>query len=53
MRSRLRIVVFGVVIIVIGLASIVESPGTAEAVVFAVVLVTLLLRIVRERRNPS
>jgi hypothetical protein len=52
MRSHLRIVVFGVVIIVIGIASIVESPGAGEAVVFAVVLVAMILLIARERKNP-
>jgi hypothetical protein len=52
MRSRLRISVFGVVIIVIVLGFIIESPGTVEAVALAVVFAAMILLILRERRNP-
>jgi hypothetical protein len=52
MRSRLRISVFGVVIIVIVLGFIIESPGTIEAVGLAVVCVAMILLILRERGNP-
>jgi hypothetical protein len=51
MRSQLRMIVFGVVIAVIVLGFIVESPGTVEGVGFAVVLVTMVLLILRERRK--
>jgi Flp pilus assembly protein TadB len=51
MRSQLRMIVFGVVIAVIVVGWIVESPGTVEGVGLAVVLLTMLLLILRERRN--
>jgi hypothetical protein len=51
MRSQLRIIVFGVVAVVIVVGVIVESPGSVEAVGLAVVLVTMLLLILRERRR--
>ena len=44
-------IVFGVVAAVIVVAVIVESPGTVEAVGLAVVLVTMLVLILRERRK--
>ena len=43
---------FGVVIAVIVLGFIVESPGTVEGVGFAVVLVAIIALIAHERRNP-
>jgi hypothetical protein len=43
-------IMFGVVIVVIVLGFIVEAPGTLEAVGLAVVLVTMILFILRERK---
>jgi len=43
--------VFGVVAVVIVVAVIVESPRTVEAVGLAVVLVTMIVLILRERRR--
>jgi hypothetical protein len=44
-------VVFCVVTVVIVVALIFEPPGTVESVGLAVVLLTMLLLIVRERRG--
>jgi hypothetical protein len=52
MRSQLRMVVFGVVIAVIVVGFTFESPGTLEGVGLAVVLLTMIGLILRERRNP-
>jgi Flp pilus assembly protein TadB len=52
MRSQLRMVVLGVVSVVIVVAWIVEPPGTVEGVGLAVVLVTMLWLIARERKKP-
>jgi hypothetical protein len=53
MRSRLRMIVFGVVSVVIVVGVIVEPPGVVETVGFAVVLVTMIFLLLRERRNLS
>lgn len=45
--------VFSVVSVVIVLAVIFEPPGVPEGVGLAVVLVTMILLILRERRKPS
>jgi hypothetical protein len=51
-RSQLRTIVFSVVIVVIVLGVIIEPlGGTVETVGLAVVLVTMLLLILRERRK--
>jgi Flp pilus assembly protein TadB len=50
MRGQLRMIAFGVVIVVIVVAFIVESPGTVE-ILGLVVLITMILLIVRERRQ--
>jgi hypothetical protein len=53
MRAQLRLIVFSVVAIVVVVTLIAEPPGTVEAVGLAVVLVTMLFLIVRERtRHP-
>ena len=44
-------IVFGVVIVVIVVAVIVERPGMVEALGLAVVFVTMILLILRERRQ--
>jgi hypothetical protein len=44
--------VFSAVSVVIVLAVILEPPGVIEGVGFAVVLVTMILLILRERRKP-
>jgi len=49
-RSELRTFIFGVVIVLILAVLIFEPPGTLAAVGYAVVLVTMVLSIVRERR---
>jgi hypothetical protein len=51
MRSQLRMIVAGMVVIVITAASIVETPGAVEGLGFAVVVIAMLLVIQRERRN--
>jgi hypothetical protein len=51
MRSQLRLVVCGVVIIVIAVASIVEPPGLIEAVGYIVVVAAMLAVVQRERRK--
>jgi hypothetical protein len=45
-------IVFGVVAVVIVASVIVERPGTVEAVVLAAVFATMIVLILRERRNP-
>jgi len=45
--------VFSVVSVVIVLAAILETPGVTEGVGYAIVLVTMILLILRERRRPS
>jgi uncharacterized sodium:solute symporter family permease YidK len=49
-RRQARIVVAGIAIVAIALATIFEPPGTAEGIGYAVVLVVLVLLIVREMR---
>jgi hypothetical protein len=49
-RRQARIVVCGVAIVAIALASIFEPPGTTEGIGYAVVLVVLILLVVREMR---
>jgi hypothetical protein len=44
-------IVFGVVAVVIVVAVIVERPGTVEALGLAVVFVTMIALILRERRQ--
>ena len=44
-------IVFGLVAVVIVVSVIVESPGTVEAVGLAVVFVTMIVLILRERRR--
>jgi hypothetical protein len=44
-------IVFGVVAVVIVVSVIVESPGTVEVVGLAVVFVTMIGLILRERRK--
>ena len=44
-------IVFGVVIVVIVVAVIVERPGMVEALGLAVVFCTMILLILRERRQ--
>jgi EamA domain-containing membrane protein RarD len=51
MRSQLRTIVAGVVIVVIGVALLVETPGTVESIGFVVVVLAMILVIVRERRG--
>ncbi len=51
MRNQLRMVVLGAVSVVIVVAWIVEPPGTVEGVGLAVVLVTMLWLIARERKK--
>jgi hypothetical protein len=46
-------IVFGVVSIVIVVGVIVEPPGVVEGVGFGVVLVTMILLLIRERRKLS
>jgi hypothetical protein len=50
-RSQLRMAVAGIVIIVIALALIIETPGSAEDIGFAVIIISMLLVILRGRRN--
>jgi hypothetical protein len=55
-REQLRMVMLGVVLVVlvvigvIGVASIVEPPGIVAGLGYAVVLVTIVVAVVRERR---
>jgi hypothetical protein len=51
MRSQARHILYGVVIVLIALASIIEPPGTVEAIGYAVVIVALLAAVLRERRK--
>jgi hypothetical protein len=44
-------IVAGVVIVVIVIATIVEAPGTVELVGLAVVVIAMLLVVQRERRR--
>jgi len=49
MRGQLRTLIYGLVMIVIGVALILEPPGTLETVGYIVVLVVMASLIVRER----
>ena len=49
-RRQARMIVAGIAIVAIGLATIFEPPGTAEGIGYAVVIVVLVLLIVREMR---
>jgi drug/metabolite transporter (DMT)-like permease len=51
-RQQLRLVVFSVVLVVIGVAFLVERPGLLEALGSAVVIVAILVAVLRERRKP-
>jgi hypothetical protein len=51
MRARLRIVVAGAVIVVIGLALAVETPGTIETAGLLIVLLAMILVVVQEARR--
>jgi hypothetical protein len=53
MRSRLRIIVFAVVSVVIVVGAILEPPGVVGGVGLGVVLAIMLLLILRERRRPG
>ncbi|HEY4427778.1 MAG TPA: hypothetical protein VGN08_06200 [Solirubrobacteraceae bacterium] len=50
-RSRTRMTVFGVVIVIIAVASILEPPGVVEGVGYAVVVVVMVSLLLRERRR--
>lgn len=50
MRGELRTLVYGLAIVLIVVALFVEPPGTAGTVGYAIVLATMVLLIVRERR---
>jgi hypothetical protein len=52
-RSRLRVIIFSVVSVVIVVGAIAEPPGVIEGVGLAVVLVIMISFIIRERRRPS
>lgn len=49
MRSQLRVIVFSLVSVVIVVSVIVEPPGLIAGVGLAVVLITMMLLILRER----
>lgn len=51
MRGQLRMILAGVVFIVIGVALIVEPPGTVGGIGFAIVLVAMLVVVVQEWRK--
>jgi hypothetical protein len=51
MRRQLRMIVAGVVVVVIAVASIVETPGAVELAGFAVVVIAMMVVIQRERSN--
>lgn len=53
MRGPLRIAIAGIVIVVIGVALIVETPGTVESVGLVIVLVAMLIVIFQERGKRS
>jgi hypothetical protein len=52
-RSQIRTIVAGVVIVLIAAALIFETPGTVGLVGMAVVLASMVLLIVQERRRIS
>jgi hypothetical protein len=50
-RGQLRVVIAGVVIVVLAIALIVETPGGLESAGIAVVVLAMILVIVQERRR--
>lgn len=53
MRSRVRHIAYGVVLVLIALASIIEPPGGVEGVGYAIVIVAILIAFARERRQAQ
>jgi hypothetical protein len=53
MRSGLRMIIFAVVSVVIVVGVIVEPPGVVGGVGYAIVLVTMILLLLRERSKLS
>jgi hypothetical protein len=51
MRAQVRLIFCGVILIAISVASIVEPPGTATAILYGLVIISTLLTIQRERRK--
>jgi EamA domain-containing membrane protein RarD len=51
MRDQLRMIVCGVVILIIAVASIAEPPGTVQSIGYAVVIVAMMIVIQRERKR--
>jgi hypothetical protein len=51
-RQQLRMGIFAVVVVVIGIALLVEPPGVVGGLGYAVVLVAIIASILRERRRP-
>ena len=49
MSGQLRTLIYGVVMIVIGVALVFETPGTVETIGYVVVLVVMAALIARER----
>ena len=48
MRAQIRLIVCGVVVVVIAVATIVEPPGTAATILYVLVIMSMVLTIYRE-----
>jgi hypothetical protein len=48
MRAQIRLIVCGVVVVVIAVATIVEPPGTGAAILYVLVIMSMVLTIYRE-----
>ena len=53
MRGQLRIIVAALVIAVIAIAAVIEPPGLAGAVGYALVVAAMVLVLVRERARSG
>ncbi len=51
MRDQLRMIVCGVVLVVIAIASIIEPPGVIEGIGYALVIAAMLIVIQRARKR--
>ena len=50
-QQQLRLIVFGIAIVLIGVAAVAEPPGLVAGVGYAVVVLAIIFTVVRERRH--
>jgi Na+/H+ antiporter NhaB len=50
-QQQLRLIVFGIAIVLIAVAAVAEPPGPVGGVGYAVVVLAIIFTVVRERRH--